>query len=430
MQGALLANRYLLGAAIGAGGMGVVYRATDLRTGGVVAVKVVHPAIAHLPEYLRRLRREAELAAALTSPRVVRVTDLDQHEGTPFLVMEYVPGPTLAEVLAEQGRLPLDQALFLCLEVARALEAADQLGIAHRDLKPDNIKLVEGQVKVLDFGIAKAVAAGDRHAATGQYIGTPAYSAPERAAGLGDTRVDIYALGVILFELIEGRPPFEGRTALEVMQQHASLAPPPLTRAVPPNVQQILARCLAKRPEDRYQTPTALREALQAATRRSGALDLPPLEGGAAASSAARAGGGRRPLSTELPTATAGATGTAALTGAATQPRGHGRPPPPRRGRGRSPVPVALAGAAAALVLGVAGLAGLAATRGGGRESGAPPAAVDGVGAGGTAPAPSTGAAKWGAVGVTLAGSGASELLADGPAPPPGSAACGPCGRP
>ena len=137
MQGALLAGRYELAEVVGEGGMGTVYRATDLRTGGVVAVKVVHPTLAHNPVYTARLEREAQLAATLTSPRIVRIIDRAEHDGTPFLVMEYVAGETLADVLARSGPLPHADALDLCLEGAHDLYAAHVQGIVHRDLKPE-----------------------------------------------------------------------------------------------------------------------------------------------------------------------------------------------------------------------------------------------------------------------------------------------------
>src|SRR5262249_26333434 len=150
--GMVLANRYLLGDEIGAGGMSTVYRATDLRTGGTVAVKIPHAFLVKDPENTRRLQREAQIAAALQSPRVVRGLDLDMHEGVPFLVMEYVAGETLADYLRLGEQLSLTDALTITLEVAYALSAAHQRGVVHRDLKPQNIKLVDGQVKVLDFG--------------------------------------------------------------------------------------------------------------------------------------------------------------------------------------------------------------------------------------------------------------------------------------
>ena len=152
MDGTILADRYLLTEEIGAGGMGTVYRATDLRTGGPVAVKVPHPYLARDPVFRERLRREARIAAALTSPRVVRVVDLDEHEGVPYLVMEFVAGETLSERLRRAGP-PGAEALAIAREIARALEAAHALGVVHRDLTPRNVKLVDGQLKVLDFGI-------------------------------------------------------------------------------------------------------------------------------------------------------------------------------------------------------------------------------------------------------------------------------------
>ena len=158
MRGKVLSGRYQLSEEIGVGGMGAVYRATDLRTGGTVAVKVPHLALARDPAYRDRLRREAQLAASLTSPRVVRVIDFDAHGGVPFLVMEYVAGETLADLLARRGRPAVREALTVALELTRALESAHACGILHQDLKPQNIKLVDGQVKVLDFGIARAVA--------------------------------------------------------------------------------------------------------------------------------------------------------------------------------------------------------------------------------------------------------------------------------
>jgi len=269
MRGTLLANRYLLAEALGVGGMGTVYRATDLRTGGAVAVKLLHPFLTQNPEYVARLRREAQVAAALTSPRVVRVIDLGDHEGAPFIVMEYVAGETLARLLEQRGPLPPAEALRVCQEIARALEAAHAVGIVHRDLKPDNIKLVDGQVKVLDFGLARE-AAGVSVTATGSYVGTPEYSAPERMTSAGDIRADIYAVGAMLFELLAGRPPFAGPTPLAVLYQQQHAAVPPLSPGLPLVLREIVLRCLAKRPEDRYQSPRELIVALQGAIRALG----------------------------------------------------------------------------------------------------------------------------------------------------------------
>jgi predicted Ser/Thr protein kinase len=261
MRGTILGGRYRLAEEIGMGGMGVVYRAADLRTGGQVAVKIPHTALTRDPIYRERLRREAHLAAALTSPRVVRIIDLDDDAGVSFLVMEYVAGETLHDHLARQGRLAAPAALGIALEVARALEAAHELGIVHRDLKPQNIKLVDGQVKVLDFGIARTEGIPGL-TGTGGFVGTPEYCAPERADGQGDVRADIYALGVMLFQMLEGRLPFQGATALATLRLHETAALPPLSDDVPAAARAVVARCLAKSEADRYQTPAELVAAL------------------------------------------------------------------------------------------------------------------------------------------------------------------------
>jgi serine/threonine protein kinase len=266
MQGKLLSNRYLLAEEIGNGGMGSVFKATDLRTGGQVAVKIPHPFLVRDPEYTERLRREAQIAASLYSPRIVRVMDLDADEGLPFLVMEYVPGETLADELRARGRLPVGEALTVGLEIARALEAAHQRGIIHRDLKPHNIKLVDGEIKVLDFGIARAEGfAGVTNASI--FMGTPEYSAPERADGLSDIRSDIYSLGVMLYESLAGHLPFTGLSPIAVLRKHEREPPPPLPPDIPEDATAIVLRCLAKLPEERYQTPRDLVLDITAALR-------------------------------------------------------------------------------------------------------------------------------------------------------------------
>jgi non-specific serine/threonine protein kinase len=239
-----------------------------LRTGGTVAVKLIHPVLAHNRTYRERLRREAQIAAAITSPRVVRVVDLAEYDGTPFLVMEYVSGETLHARLRRGGPLPPGEALAVALEVAWALQAADSAGVVHRDLKPENVMLVDGQVKVLDFGVARADGISSL-TVTGSFVGTPEYSAPERADGLGDIRSDIYSLGALLFAALEGRPPFAGPTPFAVLRHHRE-TPPPVPASLPWSVQQILRRCLAKAPEDRYQTPRELVHAIEAAVLELG----------------------------------------------------------------------------------------------------------------------------------------------------------------
>lgn len=263
-QGDILSGRYLLAEQIGAGGMGTVFRAVDLRTGGEVAVKIPHPFLAGDKVFIERLRREAQAAAALHSPRIARVTDFAEHQGTSYLVMEYVPGLTLAERIERDGPLPPSEALHITLEVARALDAAHQRGIIHRDLKPQNVRLDGDDVKVLDFGIARMEGfSGLTSAST--LIGSPEYLAPERAEEPGDIRADLYSLGVILYQMLSGKVPFDGGTPFTIMRRHATEAPPPLPPGLPQLVYPIVDRCLAKRPEDRFQTPRELIAALQGA---------------------------------------------------------------------------------------------------------------------------------------------------------------------
>ena len=262
-EGLILSNRYLVGKELGAGGMGAVYEAVNLRTGGPVAVKILHPLYARNPQYIARLRREAQIAASIRSTCAVKVIDLDEHQGMPYLVMEYVAGETLSERLERERRLPAYEALNVCIEIARTLDAAHAIGVVHRDLKPQNVKITdEGEVKVLDFGIARAENLPGI-TGTNMFTGTPEYCAPERITGTGDIRSDIYSLGIILYELIAGQRPFDAPTAFGVLRQHEIAPVPPLPVAVPPEVQEVLDRTLAKKPEHRHQTPEELLAALR-----------------------------------------------------------------------------------------------------------------------------------------------------------------------
>jgi eukaryotic-like serine/threonine-protein kinase len=367
MKGQILSNRYFIAEEIGVGGMGVVYRAVNLRTGGDVAIKVPHTFLVRNDEFMSRLSREAQIAASLYSPRIVRVIDLDSHEGLPYLVMEYVPGETLADLARQRQRFSLAETLALGLEVARALDVAHAKGVVHRDLKPQNIKLVDGEVKVLDFGIAK----GEGYAnvtAKNAFIGTPEYCAPEQTHGTGDIRSDIYSLGVILFEMHEGHLPFQGATPFAIMRQHETEPPPPLTGEVPAAFQEIVSRCLAKDPADRYQTPRDLVQALRAVVESPTAAltatiadDAPPaIKPPNLADSAAV------PATVAMPPDAPGTVPPPAGTAASTQ-------IPRRRSRG----PLLLAGAVAAVLL--AGVA-ITALLAGGSNDGA--SATDTVDAG------------------------------------------------
>jgi Tol biopolymer transport system component len=262
---------YQVGARLGEGGMGVVWRATDTSLGRDVALKVLPDAFSRDAERLSRFEREAKLLAALNHPNIAQIYGFETIGQTRALVMELVEGPTLAERLA-QGPLPVDEALTVGRQIAEALEEAHEKAIVHRDLKPQNIKLTPGgRVKVLDFGLAKAmdppaaratsaslVSASPTLTGTmqGVILGTAAYMAPEQAAGLAtDRRADIWAFGVVLYEMLVGKPLFEGETVAHllaaVMKDEPDLAA--LPPGTPPAVRDLIRRCLRKKPRERLQ---------------------------------------------------------------------------------------------------------------------------------------------------------------------------------
>lgn len=279
--GSILSNRYLLQDELGTGGMSTVYRAIDLRTGGYVAVKIPHAFLIRDPQFLQRLKREAQIAATIQSTRIARVTDVSEHENTHYIVMECVEGESLSELLAHEGALPPVRALQIALEIARAIDAAHARGVVHRDLKPQNIRMIpDGDVKVLDFGIARMEGKAALTTAS-LFLGTPDYAAPERSEGTGDIRSDIYSLGVVLYEMLCGKLPFSGSTPWTVMRMHTAEPPPPLPDDIPPVAAEIVERCLEKSPADRFQTPRDLVDALQAAIR---ALDIEELTASSTAS--------------------------------------------------------------------------------------------------------------------------------------------------
>lgn len=249
--GTLLGARYEVIRLLSRGGMAEVYLATDRQLGRRVALKVIREQLAADDRFVARFRREARAAASLGHPNVVSVHDVGSHEGVPFMVMEHVPGRTLAEILREQGPLPPDRVAEIGAAAARALAAAHSAGIVHRDVKPGNIMLTDsGQVKVLDFGIARAL---QWTPVTDTYSvhGTAEYMSPEQVRGEGvDRRSDLYSLGAVLYELLAGRPPFAGETSLAVAYKHIEETPPPPD--APADLTAIVMRCLAKHPADRH----------------------------------------------------------------------------------------------------------------------------------------------------------------------------------
>jgi len=252
--GRLLGGRYRMEALLAAGGMGEVWAARDLLLDRAVAVKVLGGAFAGDGRAAERLRREARAAGRLEHPAIARVLDLGEDGGRPYLVMELLEGESLAERIARAGPLEPPEAARVVAAVAGALEAAHRAGVVHRDVKPGNVLLTsDGAVKVLDFGIASA--AGDTTLTTGDLLGTAAYLAPERALGHRATAAaDVYALGVVLYELLAGRRPFEAGSDIELAMAHINADPVPLPLVAPSAPPSLVAACeqaMAKDPAAR-----------------------------------------------------------------------------------------------------------------------------------------------------------------------------------
>ncbi|HEV7654930.1 MAG TPA: Stk1 family PASTA domain-containing Ser/Thr kinase [Mycobacteriales bacterium] len=260
LPGTVLDRRYRVDAPIARGGMSTVYAGTDLRLDRRVAVKVMAPALAHDPAFTERFVREARTAARLSHPNAVAVFDQGAEE-TPagrvvFLVMELVAGSTLREVLRRRGRLRPDEAVSVLEPILAALAAAHRAGLVHRDVKPENVLVsTDGTVKVVDFGLARAVAAPSTSTQSGMVLGTVAYVSPEQVArGASDARTDVYSAGILLFELLTGAPPYGGDSALAVAYRHVhDDVPPPSTRApgIPPELDELVQRATRREPGGR-----------------------------------------------------------------------------------------------------------------------------------------------------------------------------------
>ncbi|KRF36256.1 Stk1 family PASTA domain-containing Ser/Thr kinase [Nocardioides sp. Soil805] len=261
LVGRLLDRRYRIGGRIARGGMASVYEATDIRLDRTVAVKVMHPGLGDDDDFAQRFVREARAAARLNHPHVVAVYDQGDDDGTVFLAMEYVPGHTLRDVIRKEPPMAPLRALALLEPVVSALAAAHRAGLIHRDVKPENVLIADeahgGGVKVADFGLAKAVSADTQHTATGGVlIGTVSYLAPELVVdGRADARADVYAAGVVLYELLTGRKPHEGESPIQVAYRHVHEdVPPPSTvqPGLPAYVDALVARATCR---DRTQRP-------------------------------------------------------------------------------------------------------------------------------------------------------------------------------
>jgi beta-lactam-binding protein with PASTA domain/tRNA A-37 threonylcarbamoyl transferase component Bud32 len=272
--GKMLGDRYQVGEVIGRGGMAEVHEGRDLRLGRRVAIKILRPDLAKDPTFQERFRREAQSAAALNHPNIVAVYDTGQDTlidpngqdvVVPYIVMEYVDGMTLRQLLASGRRLLPERALEIAAGVLTALDYAHRHGIVHRDIKPANVMLTRtGDVKVMDFGIARAVnESGQTMTSASAVMGTAQYLSPEQARGeVVDARSDLYSTGVLLYELLVGQPPFTGESAVSIAYQHVSEMPTPPSQVdsgVSPEIDTVVLGALAKRADDRYQSATEFR---------------------------------------------------------------------------------------------------------------------------------------------------------------------------
>jgi hypothetical protein len=289
LSGQRIGGRYEIEELVGTGGMSSVYRARDAVLERPVALKVLHEHFSTDPEYVERFRREARAIARLNHPNIVTVIDRGEFEDRQFIVFEHVVGETLKDVVAREGPLPVPQALGLTQQVARGLAFAHENGVVHREVKPQNVLLDEnGTAKVTDFGIARSIAPDDSLTETGTLLGSSDYIAPEQASGQRvDERSDQYSLGALLYELLTGEVPYTGDGFMAVAMKHMR-DPVPSVRArrpnVPREVDEIVRRAMAKRPEDRYPSMAALMSAIDSAlTEGAGGARtevLPSLEPG------------------------------------------------------------------------------------------------------------------------------------------------------
>lgn len=278
-----LADRYELLGHIARGGMADVYEARDTLLGRRVAVKVLHSQFSSDEAFVKRFRREAQAAANLSHPNIVGIFDWGQEGSTYFIVMELVEGRSLRDVLRDEGPLLPRRALEIGTEVAAALSVAHRSGLVHRDVKPGNMLLAaDGTVKVTDFGIARAWDDSSELTKTGAVIGTATYFSPEQAQGApADERSDIYALGVVMYEMLTGRPPFSGESPVAVAYQHVSAVadqPSIDNPDIPPDLDRIVMRALDKDPELRYQTADDLRHDLLVFLRGETPPTVPPAD--------------------------------------------------------------------------------------------------------------------------------------------------------
>ncbi|MBP8000934.1 MAG: serine/threonine protein kinase [Chloroflexi bacterium] len=264
-------GKYCLLEKLGSGGFATVYKAENMNLGNEVALKLMDTRLFEDAPTVARFKQEARFSVQLDHPNIVRVMDLEEADGQLFIVMEYVAGTNLGQLLATNGLLPLDQVVAITRQIAAALDHAHSRRLVHRDIKPSNVLVrPDGAVKLTDFGIVKAVE-GTKLTQTGTTIGTPAYMSPEQTIGSAvDHRSDLYSLGVVLYEMVTGRIPFDGDTPVAIGYKHVHQAPPMAStlhpRAKGP-LEKLLGKALAKKPEDRFQSGVEMVQALSQAVQ-------------------------------------------------------------------------------------------------------------------------------------------------------------------
>jgi Serine/threonine protein kinase len=270
MQIEVLGERYQLQDPIGRGGMATIYRGRDMHMDRTVAIKVLREVYSTDPKFVTRFQREAKAASSLQHPNIVQVYDYGQSDGNYFIVMELVEGTDLRRYLRSRGVLAIDRAIIIAHDVALGLGAAHRRRIVHRDVKPQNILVGrDGSIKLTDFGIASVYKDinDERLTTTGMTLGTVQYYAPEQAQGeIVSPAADVYALGIVMYEMLTGRTPFDGDTPVAVAMQHiqdAPLPPSQLNPNIPPALEEIILRCLEKVPEMRYRDGSTLARALE-----------------------------------------------------------------------------------------------------------------------------------------------------------------------
>jgi serine/threonine protein kinase len=278
----LLNNRYQIDGRLGSGGMAVVYRARDLMLERTVAVKILREDYSSDPAFRERFHQEAKAAANLSHPSIVTIHDFGLDAGQLFIVMEYIPGTDLKTILQSRGRFTTDEALPLIIQAAAGVGYAHRAGLVHCDIKPQNMLVTPDQrLKVTDFGIARALASIQPDERASVVWGSPQYFAPEQAAGMPPSPAsDVYSLGVILFEMLTGRLPFDATNAAELSRQHRTMQSPSLRQfnpAISPALEQIVLKVLSKEPSARYRTADQLGRVLMTFSRTTTVTAIPEI---------------------------------------------------------------------------------------------------------------------------------------------------------